>query len=394
MRDLTTNTRHWRKNLRYLRWVSKAVFLLLFIVPVAYVAGAPRVSVYSFLLGGPTLTKTSLVVPITQSVCNTWISGFGNTNPGAWILCPLGAVQTLLTGEVEIITIVAMLLFIIPIVLLGNAFCSWVCPIGTIVDSFDKGVEKFLPKVEAKRNKRSLRRRQSKHNGHEENGKNLVCPSCPVGKVTSKRYGVLANGVMASAFVGAAALRLPVFCVVCPIGIVTRGMVHLRSMASITGKYLPFILEFWPIPIAAVLVSLRERRFWCKKLCPVGALLRGAGALSPFIKLRVEDKKCVMKGCPEDCEDGRLDFCLFCRTLDDRKCEKVCPVDINLVDHGSFNRCTKCLECYIACDYNAVKIDLLDKPKVFRIGSFFRRLVGRRRKDQATPIENRSDAAG
>ena len=391
---MKANARHSRKSLRYLRWASKAVFLLLFIVPVAYVAGAPRVSVYSFLLGGSTLTKTSLVAPITQSVCNTWISSFGNTNLGAWILCPLGGVQTLLTGEVEIITIVAMLLFIIPIVLLGNAFCSWACPIGTVVDSFDEVVEKFFPKVEAKRNKRSLRRRQSKHNGHEEQGKNLVCPSCPVGKVTPKRYGVLANGVLASALVGAAALRLPVFCVVCPIGIATRGMVHLRSMASITGKYLPVILELLPIPIIAVLVSLRERRFWCKKLCPMGALLRTAGSLSPFIKLRVEEKKCVMKGCPEDCEDYHLDYCGWCRTLDDRECEKVCPVDINVVDHGSYNRCTKCLECYIVCDYNAVKIDLLDKPKIFRIGGFFRRLRPRRRKDQVTPIENQRDAAG
>jgi hypothetical protein len=363
-------------------------------VPVAYLAGAPRVSVYSFVLAGPTLTKTSLVVPLAQSVCNMWTSIFGNTKPGAWILCPLGAVQSLLTGEVEIPTIVAMLLFIIPIVLLGNFFCSWVCPIGTIIDSFDKGIEKFFPKVEAKRKKRSLRHRKSKHDIQEEQGKNLVCPSCPVGKVISKRFGVLANGVMASAFVGAAAFRLPVFCVVCPIGIATRGMVHLRSMASITGKYLPVILEFWLVPIAAVLVSLRERRFWCKKLCPVGALLRGAGALSPFIKLRVEDKKCVMKGCPEDCEDYHLDYCGWCRLIDDRKCEKVCPVDINLVDHGSFNRCTKCLECYIACDYNAVKIDLLDKPKIFRIGGFFRRLRPRSRKDQVTPIANQLDAAG
>lgn len=391
VRDATANIRPWRKNLRYLRWTSKAVFLLLFMVPFAYVAGAPQVSVYSFVLAGPTLIETSIVVPITQSVCNIWLSGFGNTNPGAWILCPFGAAQILLTGEVEIITIVAMLLFIIPIVVLGNAFCSWACPIGTVIDSFDKSVEKFLPKIEAKRKKRALQRRKNRRNEQE---KNSVCPSCPISKVTPERYGVLANGVLASAFFGAAVFRLPVFCVVCPIGIATRGMVHLRSISSITGKFLPFILELLPIPIIAVLVSLRERRFWCKKLCPVGSLLRAAGKLSPFIKLRVEEKKCVMKGCPEDCEDNRLDFCLFCRTMDDRKCEKVCPVDINLVDHGSFDRCTKCLECYVACDHVAVKIDLVDKPKIFRIGGFFRRLRGRRQKDQVTPVENRSEAAG
>ena len=394
MRDLRANTRQWRKNLRYLRWVSKTIFLLLFIMPVAYLVGAPHVPVYSFLLGGLTLTKTSLVVPITQSVCYIWLTSFGNMNLGQWILCPLGGVQFLLNGEVKIATVVAILLFIIPIALFGNFFCSWVCPIGTVVDSFDKVVAKFLPKVEAKRSKRSLQRRQSRHDAHQEHGKNLVCPSCPVGKITSKRYGGLANGVLASTLVGAAALRLPVFCVVCPIGIATRGMAHLRSMASITGRALPVVLDLLPIPIIAVLISLRERRFWCKKICPVGALLRTAGSLSPFIKLRVEDKKCVMNGCPEDCEDYHLDYCGWCRILDDRKCEKVCPVDINLVDHGSYSRCTKCLECYIVCDYNAVKIDLLDKSKIFRIGGFFRRLWPRRRKDKVRQIENQRKVAG
>jgi ferredoxin-type protein NapH len=387
----TANTRRWRKNLRYLRWTCKVAFLLLFIVPVAYLANAPWVSGYSFLLGGSTLIKTYISVPITQSVCSIWAGGFGNTNPGAWILCPLGATQVLLTGEVAIITIVAMLLFFLPIVVLGNVFCSWACPIGTMVDSFDKGVEKFLPKAEAKRAKRSQKSRESKNREHVNP---LLCRSCPVGKVKSKRYGVLANGILATSLLGSAILRFPVFCVVCPIGISNRGLTHLRSLSSITGKLLPVILELWAIPIVAVVASLRERRFWCKKLCPIAPLLEGAGALNPLIKLRVKDEKCVMKGCPEDCEDSRLDMCFFCRTMDDRKCEKVCPVDIDLLDHASLARCTKCLECYVVCDYNAIKIDLLGKPEVSSIGGFFRRLRGRRRENQVTPVENQSGAVG
>jgi Fe-S-cluster-containing hydrogenase component 2 len=73
---------------------------------------------------------------------------------------------------------------------------------------------------------------------------------------------------------------------------------------------------------------------------------------------------------------------------DDRKCEKVCPAGINLVDNGSLHRCTKCLECYIACDHDAIKVDLIGKPDVFRVGGFFRRLKARRRKSQAEPTAN------
>ncbi len=98
-----------------------------------------------------------------------------------------------------------------------------------------------------------------------------------------------------------------------------------------------------------------------------------------------------MKGCPEDCEDDHIDYCGWCRIIDDRKCEKVCPVDISLVDNGSLHECTKCMECYIVCDYNAIKVDLLGKPEVFRIGGFFRRLGARLRKNKFRPIENQSD---
>jgi ferredoxin-type protein NapH len=287
-----------------------------------------------------------------------------------------------------------MFIFLMLIVLLGNAFCGWACPIGTLVDSFDKGIEIFLPKVEAKRNERSLQRRQSKHNndGHEDHGKHLVCPSCPVSKVISNRNGVVAYGILGLALVGSATLRFNVFCSVCPMGILTRGMLHLKAVLyiakGVTAATFLYVTELLVFPVAAVLVSIRERRFWCKKLCPLGALLNGAGALNPFIKPRVKEEKCVLKGCPDECEDYHGDYCGICRLEDEKKCEKVCPVDINLVDHEPLHRCTKCMECYIACDRNAVSVDLLGKPEVFRIGGFFRRLMARQRKDHVKPIKN------
>jgi len=372
-----------RKSLRYLRWASKAAFLLFFIVPVVYIAGVPWRPVYSLLfgvwVGGP-----SLKVPITQSVCNVWTSYMGNANPGAWFACPVGAVQVLITGMIDkfrvIPLIIAMLIFIIPIILLGNVFCSWVCPIGTIVDSFDKGIEKFFPKFETKRSKRSIQSRQSKNN---KLGSHLLCPVCPVIKLLSNRNGGLAYGILGSAFVGSFALRIHVFCSVCPMGIISRGLVHLKSLsmwlptARVTGQYLAIVPELVAIPVAAVLSSLREKRFWCRKLCPLGALLSAVGTLNPFIKPRVKEERCVMKCCPEDCEDYHIDYCGWCRDLDDRKCEKVCPVGINLVDPGSLHKCTKCMECYIVCEWNAVKVDLVGKPDVSRIGGFFKRLVAR-----------------
>jgi len=320
----------WRKSLRYLRWASKAAFLLLYIVPVAYLVGVPWRPVYS-LLFGIQVGKPYLIVPITQSVCITWTTySMTDINPGAWLACPLGAVETLLTGLVDelrvVPTIIAALVFIIPIVLLGNVFCSWACPLGTIVDSFDKAIEKFSPKIEAKRNKRSIQSRQSKNN---KLGGHLLCPACPVSKVISNRNGVLAYGILGSAVVGSIALRINVFCSVCPIGIISRGIMHLKSLsiwlptARVTGQFLAIVPELAAIPVAAVLASIRERRFWCKKLCPLGALLNGVGALNPFIKPKVKEEKCIRRGCPDECKEYQMDYCIICRYEDDRKCDKV-----------------------------------------------------------------------
>ncbi|MBA7528162.1 hypothetical protein ES705_20345 [subsurface metagenome] len=373
-----------KKNIRYLRWGIKAAFLLLFTVPVAYLARGQELSVGSFFfvkptgqISGFTSIQEFFMVPITQSPDSIWLSYYGNSNPGYWIVEPFGGLQVLLTGQVEysflIPTIIAILLFALLTVLLGNVFCSWGCPIGTIIDSFDKGIEKFFPKIEAKREKKSQQRIE-KERKHKKRGKHLGCSVCPLHKIN----GNLAKGILVSSLVGSAIFKFPVFCAVCPIGIVSRGLFHFKAMMSITGMWMVWWLEMLFVPIAATILSLRERRYFCKRICPVGAFLGVVGSLNPFIKPRVNHDKCIMKGCPEDCNDSHLDICLFCRLMDAKKCEKVCPVDIDLVDHGSLAKCTKCLECYIVCPYDAISLNFSGKPDVIQSSTRFYNRIRRR----------------
>jgi len=374
--------RYRKKSIRYFRWGIKAAFLLLFTVPVAYLARSQELSVGSFFfvkptgqISGFTSIEEFFMVPITQSPCSIWLSYYGSTNPGLWIMDPFGGLQVLLSGQVEhlllISTIIAILIFIIVTVLLGNVFCSWGCPVGTMIDSFDKFIEKYFPKVEAKRKERSQQRKERKNGGK---GSHLGCPLCPLTKIN----GVLSKGILASALIGSAVFKFPVFCAVCPIGIVSRGMIHFKSMMSITRMWMVWWLELFAVPVVATLLSLREKRYWCKRLCPVGAFLGMVGSLNPFIKPRMKEERCIMKGCPEDCKDSQLDICLFCRLMDDKKCEKVCPVDIDLVNHGSLAKCTKCLECYIVCDYDAISIDFLGEPDVIQSSTRFYNRIRRR----------------
>jgi ferredoxin-type protein NapH len=367
--------------LRYLRWIFKAGFLLIFTVPIFYLPSYQELGVGSFLFSKPsgqisgfTSIEEFFMVPIGQSPDIIWLSYYGDPNPGYWVVEPFGGLQVLLSGQVGFdllfSTLVAILFFVGFIVLLGNVFCSWSCPVGSIIDSFDMVIGKLFPNFDTKRE--SIARKRVKKE-REQKKHSLGCGFCPVHRLGGK----VAGGVVVFSLVGSFVFRFPVFCAICPIGVVSRGLFHFKAMMSITGAWMVYWLEMLLLPVGVVLLSLRERRFFCKRICPVGALLGGVGALNPFIKPKIKDEKCVMKTCPEDCEDNRFDGCYACRIEDDYKCEKVCPVDIDLGNQGSLARCTKCMECYIVCPYDAIKIDLTSKPYGVKLVSRYYRRIKR-----------------
>ena len=338
-------------------------------VPIFYLPGYQELGVGSLFFSKPTGQMVSgfssieefFFVPIGQSPDIMWLSYYGDPNPGYWIIEPFGGLQVLLSGQVQLAllfsTLVAILIFVGFIVLLGNVFCSWSCPVGSVIDSFDFVVGKLFPRFDSKRERRTRQRVEKERKQKQQNNK-IGCSFCPVHKLSGK----VAGGVVVSSLVGSFVFKFPVFCAVCPIGIVSRGLFHFKAMMAVTGTWMMYWLEMLIVPISVTLLSLRERRFFCKRICPVGSFLGGVGALNPFIKPKIKDEKCVMKGCPENCEDNRLDGCYACRVLDDHKCEKVCPVDIDLGNHGSLARCTKCMECYIVCPYDAIEICFSEKP--------------------------------
>ncbi|MCW4010222.1 MAG: 4Fe-4S binding protein [Candidatus Bathyarchaeota archaeon] len=380
-----------RNTIRYIRWACKLGFLILFLIPFQYVPSSlywqsPSTGVTSIFSPG---ARPFFYVPMVESPCSIWFNGWSNPSPaGAWLVEPLGAIQALITSKVDIAllmpTIISFCIVAVIIILLGATFCSWACPIGTLVDSFDRFIERFLPKLEAKRAKNKVRSLQK--GSHSSS-----CALCPVARALTKNE-VAATGLVAGTVVGSAVIGFNIFCFVCPIGIITRGLFHLKGTTYVSKTYLttnvinPFFIEFLIFPVIAVLVSLRERRFWCNKLCPVGVIIGGIASLNPFIKIKLNQQKCIMNGCPEGCEDSKIGYCGACRKEDDRKCEKVCPADIKLVDNASMHRCTKCMECYLACGHDAIEIHAVGKPDIFRLRGIFKKLKTRLRKPK--PAEN------
>jgi ferredoxin-type protein NapH len=333
-----------RKTLRYVRWSVRIAFLLFFTLPIKYFADAAiDLPIYSLVYGG--LRQPLVMVPYGESICSLLLLRWTYVGPGTWIVCPLGGLEVLMTAgnrpasgldfDWLLLSIsVAILLFVLLIFLLGAAFCSWVCPVGTAVDGFDKGVERFMPKLNKRREERAKQNQEKRSS---------ICPTCFLGKFRSNKHATVASGVLVTALVGSAIFRFPIWCTVCPVGITARGMFHLKAWTRITGAMMPIMIEFWIIPVVAVLAGLWEKRFWCRKLCPIGALVRLISSFNPFFKPTKSLDKCK---CPPT----------------SRRCQKSCPQLIGPSEKGAAE-CTKCLECYIECKSGAVGVKRFETPE-------------------------------
>jgi polyferredoxin len=264
--------------IRTIRWASQLGFLVLFL----------------FLTTG--------------AVCAVVIGrGFAIPEPLGILQLVFG--QVLANRSLSFITttvIIGLAVFVGATLLVGKAFCSWACPVGTVIDLVDSGIErsKFKP----------FFARRTHFNGIN-NSNGLI------------RNGMSKYAVLGSTLAGSALLNTPIWCAFCPIGTICRG--------AIAGPELTIGAEILTVPAVAGM-GLAEKRFWCKYLCPVGGLLTLLGKYSVFIKPRLRN--------------GRRLNCGLCPTI--------CPEGINLCQEESYARCSKCLDCYTKCPSGAVKIDL------------------------------------
>jgi ferredoxin-type protein NapH len=245
---------------------------------------------------------------LTGIVCTVVLS------PGFAVSEPLGVIQLIFSrlGDGRALSgvgtpiLIGAILFIGVTLLLGRAFCGWCCPLGTTIDLIDSAVQrsKFKP---------FFARRQS-------------------GKDTSP--GIARNGVnkyafLASALAGSAVFRSPVWCSLCPIGTLCRG--------AIAGQELTIGAELLALPAVGAM-SLGEKRFWCRYLCPVGGLLTLISRFNVFIKPRIKP------------DTGHRN-CGACHTI--------CPEGIDVCTEKSFAKCTKCMDCYARCPFGSVGIRLM-----------------------------------
>lgn len=268
-----------RKSMRWTqvgRWLVQLSFLALFLYPLG-------VAVYQRLTYSP--------APVFAS----WLMAFD---------------PVIAAGQVAhralLLVIGGPLLLLALTLVFGRFFCGWVCPLGTLLDLVRPLA--FWQK-----------RKPLKPTG------GLFPPN----RNSRLRYWLLA------VILGASIVSLRSVGLLDPLVIFHRGSTSLAH--ALTGPQTGWLAASGMVLLAfvgIVALELWQPRFWCRNLCPFGALL---GLVSRFSLLR----RWVL---PSACSGCRL-------------CERTCPMNAMAggVETTDYSQCTFCLECTGVCDRDGIR---------------------------------------
>ncbi len=234
-------------------------------------------------------------------------SAFQSRPPGAEAFLPISSLMSFYyfaqTGEIhEAHPAGLFILFAVVIVsfVFGKSFCSWICPIGTLSEYIGEAGEKLQKKLF---------------------GKVYRLPR-PVDYILRSLKYLLLGFFVYSIFFLMTSFALKAF---------------LDSPYNITADikmyyFFANISETALIVIAVLfLLSVVIRNFWCRYLCPYGALL---GIFSLFSPNKIK---------------RNLDSCIDCGL-----CSKACPARIKVDKSNKVfsDECSTCLNCVDVCPVN------------------------------------------
>jgi len=219
---------------------------------------------------------------------------------------------------------------------LGRFFCSHVCPLGTTLDLVDEGVTRRLRARRARGDEPRRRRLRWKY---------YVLASVLLASLLGSTFLFILDPIsLATRF-----YTLVVYPVV--VAAINGLLFVLRPLLSAVGSSLAYAhltpatfsltLLTLALVVALVLLQLWERRFWCRNLCPLGALLALLARLR--ILRRTVEEACTECGlCRQVCLAGALTVdgastvvgeCMVCRS-----CESVCPKGAVRFRHAGWKR--------------------------------------------------------
>jgi ferredoxin-type protein NapF len=210
-------------------------------------------------------------------------------------LDPFIAIITLLGKKGVILTMLPAFGVLLLVILFGNFFCGWFCPMGATIDFFDRLFFREKKRTKAL-NDQPLRR---------------------------FRYGILLFSLTA----GLMAWQL--MYIFDPISLITRTLVitfypptifvynHLLPKVQMFLPKNPYIISEVPLPlfkvnlfifivfIGILALGIIRKRFWCRYLCPLGALFSVTSRLRLYRRSVTDDCTQCLK-CVRECPVGAI----------------------------------------------------------------------------------------
>ncbi|HUS70292.1 MAG TPA: 4Fe-4S dicluster domain-containing protein [Anaerolineae bacterium] len=210
-------------------------------------------------------------------------------------LDPLLALSSMLAARSAIPTFAPAIITVLATLALGRVWCGWICPLGTVLDLFGTNVREAVPE-----------------------------------RFRRAKYFLLFVVIVAALLASLPLMWLdPITVLLSPLaGAVHPAMLRRMATAAASPFLQPAVYPLLASPLLIILgLNLVARRFWCRYLCPLGALV---ALLSKFSWLR----RCV------------ADSCRACE-----QCVAQCPMDtISGVDFSSDpGECLQCLNCHARC---------------------------------------------
>lgn len=244
----------------------------------------------------PALWSGAIYQGFTKQVCVPILTCWGC--PLMRFGCPMGALQYFIGAREFPFYIIGFFAFLG--IVIGRMVCAWICPFGLLQDLLKK-----ITKLK------------------------VTLPNW----LTYSKYLVLISVAGVAVYL----TQEPWYCKICPAGMLEAGLPlvladrsgDLRALVGWLFKLKLIIL------LLVILGSIFIKRFFCRVLCPVGAIYSIFNRISMF-RMKVDIGKCGDRKC--------------------NTCRRVCPMDINIYDNPNARECIRCLECKYKCPRVAINI--------------------------------------
>ena len=236
-----------------------------------------------------------------KQFCNPGLNCY--SCPAASVACPIGALQAV-TGSMDFNFSLYVVGFLLAVgVLIGRLVCGFLCPFGLIQELIHK-----IPSPKFK------------------------LPQWP----RYLKYVILVVfvGIMPVAVTNFMGVGKPAFCqYICPSGTLLGG-IPLMTVNENLRQMLGWLFS-WKLFLLAVIIvgCVLVYRFFCKVICPLGAIYGVLNKVSIY-HLEIDESKCVHCG----------------------KCARICKMDVNPVLTPDSAECIRCGACAAGCPTGAIRI--------------------------------------